>query len=70
MVLDALIWIKNKVDSALTFRRSCRRYYEAHRAEFQDGDIVHARQILFQVTTGAPVTAVFCISSIARTEWA
>jgi succinate dehydrogenase / fumarate reductase iron-sulfur subunit len=24
MVLDALIWIKNKVDSSLTFRRSCR----------------------------------------------
>lgn len=24
MVLDALIWIKNKVDSTMTFRRSCR----------------------------------------------
>ncbi len=24
MVLDALIWIKNKLDSTLTFRRSCR----------------------------------------------
>ncbi len=24
MVLDALIWIKNKVDPTLTFRRSCR----------------------------------------------
>ena len=24
MVLDALIWIRNKVDSTLTFRRSCR----------------------------------------------
>ena len=24
MVLDAIIWIKNKVDPALTFRRSCR----------------------------------------------
>jgi succinate dehydrogenase / fumarate reductase iron-sulfur subunit len=24
MLLDALIWIKNKVDSTLTFRRSCR----------------------------------------------
>ena len=24
MVLDALIWIKNTVDSTLTFRRSCR----------------------------------------------
>lgn len=24
MVLDAIIWIKNKIDSTLTFRRSCR----------------------------------------------
>ena len=24
VLLDALIWIKNKVDSTLTFRRSCR----------------------------------------------
>ncbi len=24
MVLDAVIWIKNRVDSTLTFRRSCR----------------------------------------------
>jgi succinate dehydrogenase / fumarate reductase iron-sulfur subunit len=24
MVLDALLWIKNKIDSTLTFRRSCR----------------------------------------------
>lgn len=24
MVLDALIWIKNRIDSSLTFRRSCR----------------------------------------------
>ena len=24
MVLDALIWIKSKIDPALTFRRSCR----------------------------------------------
>ena len=24
MVLDAIIWIKNKIDPTLTFRRSCR----------------------------------------------
>jgi succinate dehydrogenase / fumarate reductase, iron-sulfur subunit len=29
MVLDALIWIKNKVDSTLTFRRSCRGGFAA-----------------------------------------
>ena len=28
----------------------CRRYYEANRREFQSGDLIHARHILFQVT--------------------
>jgi peptidyl-prolyl cis-trans isomerase C len=28
----------------------CRRYYDAHPQEFQSGDLVHARHILFQVT--------------------
>jgi peptidyl-prolyl cis-trans isomerase C len=33
----------------------CRRYYDAHPKEFQSGDLVHARHILFQVTPSAPV---------------
>jgi peptidyl-prolyl cis-trans isomerase C len=33
----------------------CRRYYERHRPEFQAGDLVHARHILFQVTPSVPV---------------
>ncbi|HWA80683.1 MAG TPA: peptidylprolyl isomerase [Acetobacteraceae bacterium] len=28
----------------------CRRYYDAHRGEFESGDLVHVRHILFQVT--------------------
>ncbi len=28
----------------------CRRYYDAHPWEFESGDLVHARHILFQVT--------------------
>lgn len=28
----------------------CRRYYDAHRRDFESGDLVHARHILFQVT--------------------
>jgi peptidyl-prolyl cis-trans isomerase C len=28
----------------------CRRYYQAHPREFESGDLVHARHILFQVT--------------------
>jgi peptidyl-prolyl cis-trans isomerase C len=33
----------------------CRRYYDAHPQEFQSGDIVHVRHILFQVTPSVPV---------------
>jgi peptidyl-prolyl cis-trans isomerase C len=33
----------------------CRRYYDAHPKEFQSGDIVHVRPILFQVTPSVPV---------------
>lgn len=33
----------------------CRRYYETHLQEFQSGDLVHARHILFQVTPSVNV---------------
>lgn len=33
----------------------CRRYYENHLKEFQSGDLVYARHILFQVTPGVSV---------------
>jgi peptidyl-prolyl cis-trans isomerase C len=33
----------------------CRRYYEANPQEFQSGDLVHARHILFQITPSVRV---------------
>ena len=36
----------------------CRRYYDAHSAEFTSGELAFARHILFQVTPGAPVPAI------------
>jgi peptidyl-prolyl cis-trans isomerase C len=33
----------------------CRRYYKSHQREFQSGDLVHARHILFQVTPSVPI---------------
>ena len=33
----------------------CRRYYESHPREFQSGDLVHVRHILFQVTPSVRV---------------
>jgi peptidyl-prolyl cis-trans isomerase C len=35
--------------------KECRRYYETHLKDFQSGDLVHARHILFQVTPSVPV---------------
>jgi peptidyl-prolyl cis-trans isomerase C len=33
----------------------CRRYYDAHPRDFESGDLVHARHILFQVTPSVRV---------------
>ena len=33
----------------------CRRYYEAHKAEFLSGELIHVRHILLQVTPGVAV---------------
>ncbi|MEZ5475575.1 MAG: peptidylprolyl isomerase [Steroidobacteraceae bacterium] len=35
----------------------CRRYYDSNPAGFRSGDLVHARHILFQVTSATPVNA-------------
>jgi peptidyl-prolyl cis-trans isomerase C len=34
----------------------CRRYYDAHLREFDSGDMVHARHILFQVTRSVRIS--------------
>lgn len=36
----------------------CRRYYDAHRAQFRSGDLVEASHILFAVTPSAPLNAI------------
>jgi peptidyl-prolyl cis-trans isomerase C len=33
----------------------CRRYYDAHPREFESGDLVYVRHILFQVTPSVPI---------------
>jgi peptidyl-prolyl cis-trans isomerase C len=66
-LLDAARADKTKVDQAIEellarevvtpapTEGECRRYYEGHSREFQSGDLVHARHILFQVTPSVPV---------------
>lgn len=36
----------------------CKRHYQSHLKDFQSGDMVYARHILFQITAGAPVAAI------------
>jgi peptidyl-prolyl cis-trans isomerase C len=36
----------------------CRRYYDAHPREFDSGDLVHARHILFQVTPSVRISEI------------
>lgn len=46
--IEALL--ENDVTTPSPTDEECRRYYEGHQREFQSGDLVHARHILFQVT--------------------
>lgn len=51
-VIDAAIetLLDREVITPSPTNDECRRYYEGHLREFQSGDLVHARHILFQVT--------------------
>jgi len=46
----------------------CRRYYENHIKEFQSGDLVYARHILFQVTSSVSVPEVRARAERALSE--
>jgi peptidyl-prolyl cis-trans isomerase C len=46
----------------------CRRYYDAHPAEFASGELAFARHILFQVTPGAPVPAIRAKAELTLAE--
>lgn len=46
--IEALL--KREVITPSPTEDECRRYYDRHPHEFQSGDLVHARHILFQVT--------------------
>lgn len=50
--IDAAIeaLLEKEVATPVPTEAECRRYYEQNPAEFQSGDLVHARHILFQVT--------------------
>jgi peptidyl-prolyl cis-trans isomerase C len=42
--------LEREVVTPVPTDEECRRYYDSHPREFESGDLVHARHILFQVT--------------------
>jgi peptidyl-prolyl cis-trans isomerase C len=48
----------------------CRRYYDAHPAEFTSAELAFARHILFQVTPGAPMPAIRAKAELTLAELA
>jgi peptidyl-prolyl cis-trans isomerase C len=46
----------------------CRRYYDAHPAEFRNGELIFARHILFQVTPGVLVNQIRATAERTLTE--
>jgi peptidyl-prolyl cis-trans isomerase C len=42
--------IEKEVATPVATEAECRRYYEQNSGEFESGDLIHARHILFQVT--------------------
>ena len=47
--------LEREVVTPVPTDEECRRYYDSHPREFDSGDLVHARHILFQVTPSASV---------------
>jgi peptidyl-prolyl cis-trans isomerase C len=54
--IEALL--EKEVTTPQASEAECRRYYEQNSAEFESGDLVHARHILFQVTPQVNVAQV------------
>jgi peptidyl-prolyl cis-trans isomerase C len=50
--------LEREVATPTPTEEECRRYYEQHPQEFESGDLVHVRHILFQVTPRVNVPAV------------
>lgn len=46
----------------------CQRWYQANADKYRNGDLVHARHILFQITEGAPVASIRSEAESTLTE--
>lgn len=50
--------LKDEVEVPDAGSEECRRWYETHADQYRNGELVHARHILFQITAGAPVAEI------------
>jgi peptidyl-prolyl cis-trans isomerase C len=68
--IDAAIeaLLEHEVKVPAPTEEECRRYYDKHPLEFDSGELVHARHILFQVTPGVNVTALRARAEAALNE--
>lgn len=60
--------LKDEVDVPEPTAEECRRWYDTHRARYRNGELVHARHILFQITPGTPVAAVRSVAEAMLME--
>src|SRR5699024_6308586 len=47
--------LQQEVDVPEPTPEECRRWYDTHPERYRNGELVHARHILFQITPGTPV---------------
>jgi peptidyl-prolyl cis-trans isomerase C len=64
--IEALI--EREVVTPVPTEAECRRYYDRHPREFESGDLVHARHILFQVTPRVDVRQILARAEEALNE--
>ena len=60
--------LEQEVHAPVPTDAECRRHYETHLKDFQSGDLVHARHILFQVTPAVRVPEVRARAEQTLTE--
>lgn len=60
--------LEGEVDVPDPAPEEARRWYEANKERYRNGELVHARHILFQVTPGTPVAAVRSVAEAMLME--
>lgn len=60
--------LEREVDVPEPTPEECRRWYDAHPQRYRNGELIHARHILFQITPGTPVAAVRSVAEAMLME--